>query len=475
MPAEAEPRVAILGGGVCGLYAALELTAAGIPTTVVEREASPGGLAAGFKRGDNHYDLGVHMLHGFDEEILARIKELMQSESTSVELNAKIRWIGRDFRYPLQFRDMVSGVPPLTLARCIGGLLRSELGGRIRRSEPANAEEALVQLYGRPLYEFFFEQFTRRYWGTPPDRLSAAFVKTKMPRLSARDAVLSILRKLGVKPRSDYAVASALLEETLHYSRTGAEAMPRKMVERIRAGGGEVLLDCNVRRLRVDAAGAPGEVEYDYRTTGRTDAFTVSHCISTIPLPRLMQCLDPPPPAAVSAAADQLQYKPIVVYGLLVDKPRALDAQYVYYRDRIFHRVGEPKNAGLQVVPADHTILLVEMTCNIGDDRWTGAPPVRRQLFEELEMEGVCTQEQVVEQHVLQCAEGYPIFTIGFEKHLGIVTDHLAGTPHLYSTGRQGAFCYPNMHGSMRMGADAARSVLDALAIHGAPAAAPAR
>lgn len=468
------PRVAVLGGGVCGLYAALEIASAGLPVTVIERENVPGGLAAGFQCGRNYYDLGVHMLHGFDAEVLSRIKEMMGGESIEVELDAKIRWIGRDFRYPLQFRDMAAGIPPLKLARCVGGLLLAEVGSRLRRREPANAEEALIELYGRPLYEFFFKAFTRRYWGTPPDELSAAFVKSKMPRLTARDAVLSALKKLGLKENAEYKVASALLDETLHYSRTGAEAMPRKMAERIRALGGEVLLGCTVNRLRLEPGGTRMRVEYERAHTSGTDAREATHCISTLPLPRLVACLSPSPPVAARRAAARLRYKPIVVYGLLVDKPRALDAQYVYYRDRIFHRIGEPKNAGMRVVPEDHTVLLVEMTCETGDEKWRGAPGLVRQLLEQLEEEGVCRPEQVVEQHLLRCADAYPIFSLGFESHLQVVKDYLSGVPNLYSVGRQGGFCYPNMHAAMRMGADAAQLILDG-ANAGTPAGSPSK
>ena len=231
---------------MCGLYAGLELSSAGVPVTVIERETSPGGLAAGFKRGQNYYDLGVHMLHGFDREILDRIRQLMGSESMPVELNAKIRWIGRDFRYPLQFKDMVSGVPPLVLARCITGLLVAEAKNRMNEAEPANAEEALIQLYGRPLYEFFFEQFTTRYWGTPCERLSAAFIKAKMPRLAIRDMVLNVLQKTGFINKPDFGVASALAKETLYYSPNGAEAMPRILAESICKAGGEMLLGHSV-------------------------------------------------------------------------------------------------------------------------------------------------------------------------------------------------------------------------------------
>ncbi len=79
----------------------------------------------------------------------------------------------------------------------------------------------------------------------------------------------------------------------------------------------------------------------------------------------------PRPPANVREAATHLHYLPIVIYGLLVNKERALDGLYVYYRDRVFHRVGEPKNAGLKVVPEGHTVLIVEMTCQKGDAKWS--------------------------------------------------------------------------------------------------------
>ncbi|MDA9983397.1 hypothetical protein N9H39_11910, partial [Gammaproteobacteria bacterium] len=124
---------------------------------------------------------------------------------------------------------------------------------------------------------------------------------------------------------------------------------------------------------------------------------------------------------------------------------------------------GEPKNAGLQTCPPDHTVLIVEMTCDIGDGRWRGDVDTKKQLFDELEQEGVCSADQIVEQHILRCPEAYPIFALGFEQHLDTVVDYLKPVTTLCSTGRQGAFCYPNMHGAMRMGAEAARAILDQL------------
>jgi len=60
-------------------------------------------------------------------------------------------------------------------------------------------------------------------------------------------------------------------------------------------------------------------------------------------------------PEVLERAAREIRYKPIAIYGLLVKKEKRIHALYIYYRDRAFHRVGEPKNAGLVVNPPDTT------------------------------------------------------------------------------------------------------------------------
>ena len=149
--------VVILGGGVCGLYAARRLAQAGVRVSIVEKEPNFGGLAAGIKVGKNFYDQGVHMLHEHDREIYEDCMLMMGKESVAVELNARIRWQGRFYRYPLQFGDMIKGMPPLTLGHAVISLFLAQIRNKIAPWEPENCEEALIQLYGSALYRFFFE------------------------------------------------------------------------------------------------------------------------------------------------------------------------------------------------------------------------------------------------------------------------------------------------------------------------------
>ena len=350
---------------------------------------------------------------------------------------------------------------PFTLLHCSLGLFATQLLAKFTaEKEPADAREALIQLYGKPLYRFFFEEFTERYWGIHPRELSATFIKSKMPRLSAVDIIKRQLAKFGFKEKGGRAVESALLQETLHYSRNGAEAMPRRLTAAVEAAGGEIKFACPVKAVHLDDAGRACAVTVEHTESGSQERLEASAVISTMPLPYLAKSLRPEAPENVIKAARELRFKPIAVYGLLVKKEKAIDALYIYYRRHVFHRVGEPKNAGLKVTPSDHTVLIVEMTCEEGDAKWRGDQSVIDEIYKDLELEGICTRDEVVETHLLTCPTGYPIFDLGFEPSLEAVQNHVASVPNLTSVGRQGGFCYPNMHQAMRMGIDAAGETL---------------
>jgi protoporphyrinogen oxidase len=460
------PQTVILGGGPCGLYAARVLTRAGYPVTVLDKGAQPGGLATSHQRGQNWYDMGCHMLHEFDAEIYADIMDLMGEESIPVELNAKIRWAGAFYRYPLQPKDMLRGIPFLTLCYYICGLFAAQLRSKLVPWIPKNAEEALIMLYGQPLYEFFFKGFTERYWGMHPRKLSATFITTKMPRLSAVDVFKKWLAKFGIKDNTIRAVDSALSEETLHYSRTGAEAMPRAISVAVQNAGGIVIQGATVTRLLRHET-SHRIIAVCYEKDGEEHRVDCAECISTIPLPHLAQRVEPTLPHGLLEAASQIRYKPIAIYGLLVKKPKCIDALYIYYRDRAFHRVGEPKNAGLTVKPADHSVLIVETTCEVGDEKWTGSAEFKERVLSDLEAENICQREDVVEMHILHSETGYPIFALGFEPHVEKLKHWVSTVPNLQTAGRQGAFTYPNMHSAMRMGAKAAQVVMARAEQHG--------
>lgn len=453
------PADLVLGGGVCGLYAALTLARAGRPVLLLERRPQVGGLAASVQHEGNPYDFGVHMLHGFDTELRDDLLSLMGEESIDVALDARIRWRGHDFRYPLRFTDLLQSMPLAELTNGLRGLLWAGLKHRLTApAPPRNAEEALIALYGAPLYRSFFEDFTGRYWGRPPRELSADFVARKMPRLTALDAVRQAVRTIGIKlpaPR----VESALLEETLYYSRRGSAALPEAIAREIQRLGGEVLTGIEVRAIDLAADGMH-RVGFSAEQ-GEPQQRLFSACVSTIPLASLVGLLGAQVPADVQTSAASLQYRSMAVHGLLVRRDRCMDALYTYYRDRCFHRVSEPKNAEVLIQPPGHTLLLVERMCEVGDAVWQGTDQAIAETIQALAAEGLCAAGDVISTLVLTDRHAYPMFSLGFEHHLSRILSWLDRETPIITAGRQGTFSYPNMHQSMREGERAARRIAE--------------
>ncbi len=105
---------------------------------------------------------------------------------------------GGYFCYPLQFQDMVKGIPFFKICRQVSGLFSAQFKNAIVGKTPKDVEEALIQLYRKPLYKFFFEDFTHQYLGIHP-KLSVIFITLKMLKLIAIDVLKKGLEKIGSK------------------------------------------------------------------------------------------------------------------------------------------------------------------------------------------------------------------------------------------------------------------------------------
>ena len=197
-----------------------------------------------------------------------------------------------------------------------------------------------------------------------------------------------------------------------------------------------------------------------YRKDEQEHEISCDECISTIPVPHLVQRTEPPPPPEILEAARAIRYKPIAIYGLLVKKEKCIDALYIYYRDRMFHRVGEPKNAGLIVNPPDHTLLIVETTCEIGDENGR-APTTPRSASTPTSPSRTSAPATTWWRRTCSAARpATPCSPSAFEPYLEKVQSWVKTVPNLQSVGRQGGFSYPNMHAAMRIGATCAMTVL---------------
>ncbi len=241
-----------------GLTLALRLAQRGEGVVVMEKEAMPGGLAAGFPIGNVYLEKFYHHLFRSDTTIIALIREL--------GLGARLEWHapktssivdGRAYAFgPL---DILLHFRPLALVdRVRLGAVAAYL--KLRRSykpfEGVTAAEWMARWMGRRSYELVWQPLLEAKFGEYYPQISMAWMWS---RLHCRSF-------------------------SLGYLRGGFQQLYEALVREIEARGGEVRLNCEVLSVRMtQAEGHAGGWRVASKSAGCSQEETYDRVISTLP------------------------------------------------------------------------------------------------------------------------------------------------------------------------------------------------
>jgi hydroxysqualene dehydroxylase len=344
-------RVAVLGGGLAGIAAALRAADDGHEVTLLERRARLGGLAGSFRRGDAHVDTGQHVFlrccHAY-RGLLARL-DVTGSTTLQDRLDVTVLRPGAP---PARLRRDRAPAP-LHLARALlrydpvpwrERLALGRAAAALRRLDPADpAVDA--QSFGAWL---------RRH-GQGPDAVAALWDLIGTPTLNARadDASLALaatvfrIGLLGDPDAADIGWAAVPLGE-LH------DTAARRALD---DAGVRVRLATRVHDVAPDDGG--------WRVTvagrdGARDALAVDGVVSALPAPDAAAVLPDPVGTQVGAAADALGASPIVDVHLVLDRP-VLDVPFAAGIDTEVQWVFD-RTAGHGALPAGAQYLVVSLS-----------------------------------------------------------------------------------------------------------------
>jgi protoporphyrinogen oxidase len=183
-----------------------------------------------------------------------------------------------------------------------------------------------------------------------------------------------------------------------------------------------------------------------------------------MPITELVAKLDPPPPAEVLQAANDLKYRSFLTVCLIVDEAELFPDNWIYIHEPSVKvgRIQNYKNWSPDMVPdASKSGIGMEYFCNEGDELWSTDDATLIEMGKrELETIGLATADRVSDGCVFRMAKAYPVYDASYGDHLQCIRSFVAGFENLQTIGRNGLHRYDNQDHAMMTGMMAARNVV---------------
>jgi protoporphyrinogen oxidase len=453
--------VLVLGAGCAGLTAALELVNRGFPVVLIEKNETVGGLAGSVHYRGNIYEYGPHVFHSTDLRLKKKIMQLMGNELIEFKRTIKIKFRGKYFEFPLSMREVMFNLPVSTVLKtslCLMAHIPSRFGEKLANE---TCESILKRTYGDVLYRLFFKDYITRVWGIPPSELSPVFATQRIPRLGLVGLFVKLKNALlgnkESKSKKSYLVEKA--EGKLYTTHQGFPLIMRRMGEAFAQKGGVLLLGSAVCQLNFSKNKI---TSVDYRTNNN-DIMRIecSGIVNTLPINKAVEMMpERESSPEIETAISELDFRAVVFVGLLIRKPRVLPASFMYFREHSFNRITDYSHFGLHIRPPGHTILVSESTCSVTDRTWSDKAYIKDSVIKDLVREGLIEEDDIEDACVFRYRYAYPIYKLGFEKHLSHLVDFIEGMENAVTTGRQGRFQYINTHVVMKTSEEAVQRLI---------------
>jgi oxygen-dependent protoporphyrinogen oxidase len=308
------PEVVVLGAGLAGLSAALDLSRAGLRPLVLEAAAHPGGVVCAHTVGGLDLDAGAESFSVARPATAALIDELGLTDRVRQPspVGAWVRHAGGAAPLPALAFLGIPGRPWAADVRRVIGLPGALRAGADRLRPVRGPDRSLGALVrtrmGRRVLERLVEPVAGGVYAADPDVLDIATVAPALPAALAETGSLAgaVRRLRGAGGRPGSAVAS--LEGGLH-------TLVPAIVAAVTAAGGTV-------RTGVRVTGLTGTDGWQVHT----DAGTVParHVLLALPAPVTRELVPDRIDHALTAALDQ-PVAPVALVTLVLDDER-LDA-----------------------------------------------------------------------------------------------------------------------------------------------------
>ena len=315
------PDVVVIGAGPAGLTAAYQLSKDGVAATILEADDIVGGISRTAERDGWRFDIGGHRFFTKVAPVEAVWHEILSDDEFLKRPRlSRIYYQGKYYDYPIKPLNALRNLGFIEAVRCT----LSYLWAKVRPpKDQSTLEGYVVADYGRRLYEHFFRTYNIKLWNVDPKYLSSDFGAQRIKGMSLWSAVWEPIRTRLFGSRADRAKQVTSLIEEFQYPKYGPGMMWERCAEIVTERGAELHMETTVTTVRRDPDAKRATAVVARAADGSAVEHAADEVISTMPFSHLLKAMDPPPPAEVVAAADQLRFRDFLTIALVVPVERA--------------------------------------------------------------------------------------------------------------------------------------------------------
>lgn len=480
----------IIGAGPAGLTCAYEmLKNTDIRPVILEETDEIGGISRTINYNGNSIDIGGHRFFSKndyvmnfwknimpiqgrpskDDLILFREKNLNEGGPDPEKVDrvmlvrnriSRILYLRKFFDYPisLKFETLANLGLQKTLVAGFGYVYSLIF----KRKEERTLEDFMINRFGKPLYEMFFEDYNKKVWGVSPAQMSPDWGTQRIKGLSLMKAIKNMFNSaLGNRDKSK--VETSLIEEFL-YPKKGPGQLWETVALEILNMGGEIRKGYKVIKINNDKdriASVMVDTKYG------TQEISGDYFISSMPIKDLFESFlnKSLVPSSSYEVAMNLPYRDFITVGLLVDKLKLENKTnvktvknivpdcwiYIQEKDVKIGRLQIFNNWSPYMVKDIHNTVWIglEYFCQEGDSMWNMSDKEFIDFaIDELVKIDVLNAQDVQDALRIKVKKAYPGY-FGVYDRFDEVKNYLDTFENLYCIGRNGQHRYNNMDHSM--------------------------
>lgn len=418
-------KIIIIGAGLAGLGAGIELKKRGIDFQILEAENVPGGLARTDTIKECLFDYTGHFLHvkteeGFNDLIQQTTAFIKIKKESAVLIDQKI------IPYPIQYNLRHLGLEHTKKIINEVSVLENQ-----PRIIPNTLTQFIEGHFGETLFNIFFKPYNEKLWGKLLNELPKDCLGNYFPKIDIKLLLKSCETDVAYQGYNDY----------FYYPLSGkinslANALADKVKENI------------VYNTKIKTINSLKKSCYDVND----NEYIYDHLITSIPLPKLLSMTDP------SARTLDYQFTSVKNIRIVIKGKLLHHYHWLYIPDETlpFYRVGFPQNVIKSTCPDGYTSISIESeinNCSLYTDR-----QIANLVVNYLLKCNLITFEEFFDISSILITPAYTYYTQG---QSGSADEFLSTLKRfdITSVGRYGLWKYFSMEEAYLSGKDAAMAL----------------